>query len=154
MRSRFQLESVTDRQPSRVVATRPARSGSTLAVCLCLVLVLGVLTGYSARAEEDAADDFDALYEDSAGQGDGSSKTNIEADPNVDTEALETVLERRKGNLPLLSNKTHHPDRYADLSKREGNWEVAPVVMGRRQDGEANPSEVMAPLGLELNRDF
>ncbi len=138
----------------RAFLRRSVFSGPAIVVCLYLAFALGLLGGDQARAEEDAADDFDALYEDSAGQGGGSSKTDIEADPKVDTQAWDTVLEKRKDNYPLLSDKTHHPDRYADLSKREGNWELAPVVMGRRQDGEANPSEVMAPLGLELNRDF
>jgi hypothetical protein len=125
-----------------------------MVVCLCLALALGLLGGGQVGAEEDSVDDFDALYEDSAGQGAGSSKTGIDADANVDPEAWDTVLEKRKDNYPLLSDKTHHPDPYADLSKRDGNWELAPVIIGRRQDGEANPSEVMAPVGLELNRDF
>ena len=123
-------------------------------VVLCLVGVLVFDLAGLARAEEDAIEDFDALYDDSGAQGTGGSDTSIDADPVVDEEAWDSVLERRKRDFTQLNSKTHHPDHYADMTKREGNWELAPVVVGRRQDGEANPSEVMAPLGLELNRDF
>ena len=136
------------------VSTRPSvRASLSLVAFLILTALVHAGHGASAWAEEDTIESFESLYEDSAEQGAGPSETII-ADPEVDSEAWETVLENRKRNLPLLSNRTHHPDRYADLSKREGNWELAPVVVGRRQDGSADPSEVMAPLGLELNRDF
>ena len=130
------------------------RMNLLLASLLCLAVLLGTDFAAPARAEEDAVDNFDALYEDSAGQATGRSGAGIAADPVVDEEAWDAVLERRKRDFTQLNSKTHHPDRYADLSKREGNWELAPIVAGRRQDGEANPSEVMAPVGLELNRDF
>jgi len=124
------------------------------ALFLCLVGVLGVEFAGSAHAEEGSLETFDTLYEDSLEQGSGGSGAGVIADPDIDTQAWDAVLDKRKRNLPLLNSKTHHPDDYADLSKREGDWELAPVIVGRRQDGEASQSDVMAPLGVELNREF
>ena len=104
-------------------------------------------------AEEDLSD-FDSLYKDTspAQVQDGAS---AHVDPSVDEAALEAARRERNANLEALNRNPHATDHYADLSRQKGKWDLAPVMIGQRQDGKGTRSEDQTEvLGIELRRDF
>ena len=106
-----------------------------------------------ALAEEDVSD-FDGLYQKTAPKEDGDTAAG-RVDPGVDEEALAAGRSQRNENLENLNRSPHDDRGYADLSKRKGRWELAPVMAGQKQDGKGtrsdDPTEV---IGIGLTRGF
>ena len=106
-------------------------------------------------AEDSAGADFESLYQHSMGApspAQDPARDNLELDLDAAVQGLASKPEEPD---PLdEEGMDDGRDRSLDLAKEEGDWEVAPVVLGRRQDGAASDSEVLAPLGIEFVRDF
>lgn len=125
---------------------------SSALLLIGIALVLPALTRF-AVAQEDFSDlDFEAVYMDTTWQEPAHDREKLDLTVNVDDAAAESVAERRRAlNIDPIDE---NDGRYVDWAKRDGNWALAPVMLGNKQDGAATPSDVAAPVGVELTREF
>jgi hypothetical protein len=112
-----------------------------------LVMPLGPIL-----AEEDLSSaDFDSLYQGSKAQ----DPTNDNLDLNLESAIDGVVVPSTEPPDPLAADKMDDGrERSMDWAEEHGEWEVAPVMLGRRQDGQASDSDVLAPVGVEFVREF
>ena len=101
--------------------------------------------------EEYAGTDFESLYQGTQTQHPSADNLDLDLDPVIENAANEMREAGADGPQDDLGDGRK---KSVDWSKDQGDWEVAPVVLGRRQDGQATDSNVLVPLGVEFSRDF
>ena len=132
----------------RVIIVRPWR----LIVWGAIVSFVVPLSSLSLAQDDFSNLDFESIYNDSTFQDPANDRADLNL--SVDVDQIPVAQERSRKQDLNSDGHTGKNDRYVNWSRQRGNWEVSPVMLGRRQNGEAVPSDMAAPVGVEWVRDF